>query len=58
MRRPRVGLGTMWAYFFNFTKLEWQTIGETSFFSLIISFSNLPNHKIWQMIFTKLLEML
>jgi hypothetical protein len=32
--RGIVGSGRMWAYFLNFTKSKWQTIGESLFFHL------------------------
>jgi len=52
-------VGSVWSgsTFLNFAKLKYQTIGDT-IFSLDICFSHLPNHKICQVIFIRLLEML
>jgi hypothetical protein len=44
--------------FFVFGKLKIGNCWREPLFNLVFYFSNLPKHNIWQVIFTKLLEML
>jgi hypothetical protein len=53
-----VGLGRMWACFFLIWQVKMVNYWRGTIISLDIYFRELPNHKIWQAIFTKLLEML
>jgi hypothetical protein len=60
--RSRMGQGrfpTWWAYFFKVYQVEIANCWREDFFSSCQKKnSNLPNHMIWQVNFTKLLEML